>query len=84
MDVTDGLDAFMRYLVPEGAIINFEVFLDTEQDTASQIAQGKVYWCIRFTDVPQAENPNFLFEVTDQWMTEAPSKQKLMPKRGCA
>ena len=69
-DVTDGLDAFMRDLKAEGAIINFEVFPDTELNTASQIAQGKVYWRIRFTDVPPAENPNFLFEVTDQWMTE--------------
>lgn len=69
-DVTDGLDAFMRDLKAQGAIINFEVFPDTELNTASQIAQGKVYWRIRFTDVPPAENPNFLFEVTDQWMTE--------------
>jgi phage tail sheath protein FI len=69
-DVTDGLEAFMRDLKAQGAIINFEVFPDTELNTASQIAQGKVYWRIRFTDVPPAENPNFLFEVTDQWMTE--------------
>ncbi|EFQ65109.1 pyocin R2_PP, tail sheath protein [Pseudomonas fluorescens WH6] len=69
-DVTDGLDAFMRDLKAQGAIINFEVYPDTELNTASQIAQGKVYWRIRFTDVPPAENPNFLFEVTDQWMTE--------------
>lgn len=69
-DVTNGLDAFMRDLKAQGAIINFEVFPDTELNTASQIAQGKVYWRIRFTDVPPAENPNFLFEVTDQWMTE--------------
>jgi len=69
-DVTNGLDAFMRDLKAQGAIINFEVFADTELNTASQIAQGKVYWRIRFTDVPPAENPNFLFEVTDQWMTE--------------
>lgn len=69
-DVTDGLDAFMRDLKAQGAIINFEVFPDTELNTASQIAQGKVYWRIRFTDVPPAENPNFLFEVTEQWMTE--------------
>lgn len=69
-DVTDGLDAFMRDLKADGAIINFEVFPDTELNTASQIAQGKVFWRIRFTDVPPAENPNFLFEVTDQWMTE--------------
>ncbi|WP_285416516.1 phage tail sheath family protein [Pseudomonas sp. efr-133-TYG-5] len=69
-DVTNGLDAFMRDLKAQGAIINFEVFPDAELNTASQIAQGKVYWRIRFTDVPPAENPNFLFEVTDQWMTE--------------
>ncbi|WP_339433080.1 phage tail sheath family protein [Pseudomonas sp. EA_65y_Pfl2_P78] len=69
-DVTNGLNAFMGDLKAQGAIINFEVFPDTELNTASQIAQGKVYWRIRFTDVPPAENPNFLFEVTDQWMTE--------------
>ncbi|MBN4742768.1 phage tail sheath family protein, partial [Escherichia coli] len=34
------------------------------------LAQGKVYWNIRFTDVPPAENPNFRVEVTDQWLTE--------------
>jgi phage tail sheath protein FI len=69
-DVTDGLQAFMSDERNRGALINFEVYPDTELNTASQIAQGKVYWRIRFTDVPPAENPNFLFEVTDQWMTE--------------
>jgi phage tail sheath protein FI len=69
-DVTDGLDAFMRDLKIAGAVINFEVYPDHELNTASQIEQGKVYWRIRFTDVPPAENPIFLFEVTNQWMTE--------------
>ncbi|MFJ4193942.1 phage tail sheath subtilisin-like domain-containing protein [Pseudomonas sp. NPDC089534] len=69
-DVTDGLEAFLRDLKNQGAVINFEVFPDVELNTASQIEQGKVYWRIRFTDVPTAENPNFLFEVTNQWMTE--------------
>ncbi|MCU1751597.1 phage tail sheath family protein [Pseudomonas sp. 6D_7.1_Bac1] len=69
-DVTNGLDSFMRDLKAKGAIINFEVFPDAELNTVSQIAEGKVYWRIRYTDVPPAENPNFLFEVTDQWMTE--------------
>lgn len=69
-DVTDGLQAFMRDLKNQGAIINFEVFADTELNTASQLSQGKVYWNIRFTDVPPAENPNFRVEVTDQWITE--------------
>jgi phage tail sheath protein FI len=69
-DVTEGLQAFMRDEKNRGAVINFEVYSDDEMSTASQIMQGKVYWRIRFTDVPPAENPNFLFEVTDQWATE--------------
>ncbi|MDU9031751.1 phage tail sheath family protein [Pseudomonas corrugata] len=69
-DVTEGLQAFMRDLKAQGAIINFEVFADPELNTASQLEQGKVYWNIRFTDVPPAENPNFRVEVTNQWLTE--------------
>lgn len=69
-DVTNGLQAFMRDLKNQGAVINFEVFADPELNTASQLEQGKVYWNIRFTDVPPAENPNFRVEVTNQWLTE--------------
>lgn len=69
-DVTEGLQNFMRDLKNQGAVINFEVYADPERNTASQLAEGKVYWVIRFTDVPPAENPNFLVEVTDQWLTE--------------
>ncbi|MHA3737877.1 phage tail sheath subtilisin-like domain-containing protein [Pseudomonas sp. Eth.TT006] len=69
-DVTEGLQAFMRDQKNDGAIINFEVYADTELNTASQIEQGKIYWRIRFTDVPPAENPNFLIEVTNEWLTE--------------
>lgn len=69
-DVTEGLQAFMRDQKNAGAVINFEVYADTERNTASQIEQGKIYWRIRFTDVPPAENPNFLIEVTNEWLTE--------------
>lgn len=69
-DVTAGLQAFMRDLKNQGAIINFEVFADPDLNTASQLEQGKVYWNIRFSDVPPAENPNFRVEVTNQWLTE--------------
>jgi hypothetical protein len=69
-DVTEGLQAFMRDQKNSGAVINFEVYADKEMNTASQIEQGKIYWRIRFTDVPPAENPNFLIEVTNEWLTE--------------
>ncbi|MDD2059134.1 phage tail sheath family protein [Pseudomonas putida] len=73
-DVTEGLQAFMRDLKSQGAIINFEVFADPDLNTASQLEQGKVYWNIRFTDVLPAENPNFRVEVTNQWLTEVLDK----------
>ena len=69
-DVTEGLQAFMRDQKNAGAVINFEVYADKEKNTASQIEQGKIYWRIRFTDVPPAENPNFLIEVTNDFLTE--------------
>ena len=69
-DVTEGLQAFMRDQKNAGAVINFEVYADKELNTASQIEQGKIFWRIRFTDVPPAENPNFLIEVTNEWLTE--------------
>jgi len=69
-DVTEGLQAFMRDQKNAGAVINFEVYADKELNTASQIEQGKIYWRIRFTDVPPAENPNFLIEVTNDFLTE--------------
>ncbi|WP_324710092.1 phage tail sheath family protein [Pseudomonas citronellolis] len=69
-DVTEGLQAFMRDLKNLGAVIDFEVYADPTLNTTSQLAQGKVYWNIRFTDVIPAENPIFQVEVTDQWLTE--------------
>lgn len=69
-DVTEGLNNFMRDLKNQGAVINFEVYVDAEKTTATQLSEGRAFWRIRFTDVPPAENPNFEFEVTDQWMTE--------------
>ncbi|MHC8285359.1 phage tail sheath subtilisin-like domain-containing protein [Pseudomonas sp. XS1P51] len=69
-DVTEGLQAFMRDQKNAGAVINFEVYADKEMNTATQIEQGKIFWRIRFTDVPPAENPNFLIEVTNEWLTE--------------
>ena len=69
-DVTKGLNEFMRDLRTAGAVINFEAYPDPDLNTASQLSNGRVYWNIRFTDVPPAENPIFRVEVTDQWITE--------------
>ncbi|MET5021433.1 phage tail sheath C-terminal domain-containing protein, partial [Burkholderia pseudomallei] len=39
-DVTEWLQAFMRVLRTQGAIINFEVFADPSLNSASQLEQG--------------------------------------------
>ena len=69
-EVTESVNDFMRDQKALGAVIDFEVYPDPDLNTASALEQGKIYWRIRFTDVPPAENPNFLIEVTDQWITE--------------
>jgi phage tail sheath protein FI len=68
--VTETVSAFMRDLKSKGAVINFEVYPDLELTTATQLEQGKIYWQVRFTDTPPAENPTFLVDVTNQWITE--------------
>ena len=69
-EVLEGLNAFMRDLKAQGAVINFEVYVDTERNTATQLEQGKVYWGVHFTDSPPAENPTFLVDVSNKWITE--------------
>jgi phage tail sheath protein FI len=68
--VTETVSAFMRDLKSKGAVINFEVYPDLELTTATQLEEGKIYWQVRFTDTPPAENPTFLVDVTNQWITE--------------
>jgi hypothetical protein len=69
-DVEEGLRAFMSGERAKGAIINFDVWVDKERTTASEIESGKAYWRVKFSDVPPAENPNFLIEVTNEYMAE--------------
>lgn len=69
-DVEEGLNAFLSDERKKGAIINFDVWADKELTKASQIEQGKAYWRIKFSDVPPAENPIFLLEVTNEYMNE--------------
>ena len=69
-DVEEGLRAFMSAERGKGAVIGFDVFVDTELTTAAAIEQGKAFWRVRFSDTPPLENPTFLIEVTNEFMTE--------------
>ncbi len=69
-DVLESLNGFMRDLRAQGAVINYEVYVDTERNTATQLEQGKIYFGVHFTDSPPAENPVFLVDVSNKWITD--------------
>jgi len=69
-DVLESLNGFMRDLKAAGAVVNFEVYVDTERNTATQLEQGKIYFGVHFTDSPPAENPIFLVDVSNKWITD--------------
>lgn len=65
------LDHFMRDLKTKGAVLGFEIYLDPALNTASQLYDyGRLYYNVRFTDPPPAENPVITLGNTDQWVTE--------------
>jgi phage tail sheath protein FI len=66
----ESLHGFMRDLKAKGAVINFDVFIDTERNTATELEQGRIFFGVEFTDSPPAENPTFLVDVNNKWITE--------------
>lgn len=74
-DVTEMVADFMRSIRKRGGIIDFSVAPDPDLNTDANIENGKIYWRVRFTDVPPAENPNFVIEVTNQWISEVLAPQ---------
>lgn len=55
-DVTEGVNNYLRHLVTIGAILGGSCWFDPDQNTADQIAQGKVYFDFDFTPVYPAEH----------------------------
>src|SRR5690606_19311865 len=58
-DVKEGVNAFLRSLKAQGAILGGECWADPDLNTPDQIAQGHVYFDFDFTPVYPAQRITF-------------------------
>ncbi|WP_036041607.1 phage tail sheath C-terminal domain-containing protein [Bradyrhizobium yuanmingense] len=69
-DVREGVNAFLRGLKANGAILGGECWLDPDLNSAAAIQNGQVYWDFDFTPVYPAERLTFRSHLTDNYITE--------------
>lgn len=69
-EVQEGVNAFLRSLKAQGAIIGGECFIDPAKNTPDQIAQGRIEFEFDFTPVYPAERVVFRGAITNNYLTE--------------
>jgi phage tail sheath protein FI len=69
-DVLESVNAFLRSLKAQGAILGGGCWADPELNTPDQIAQGKVYFDFDFTPAYPAEQVTFRSHMVDDYATE--------------
>lgn len=69
-DVVEGVNAYIRTLINLGALIGGECYADPDLNTPTEIAQGHVYFNVRFSAPPPAERVTFRSELTNDFLTE--------------
>lgn len=69
-DVTEGVNAYLRYLTSIGAILGGKCWADPDLNTPDQIAQGKVYFDFDFTPPYPAEHITFRSHLVNDYLTE--------------
>lgn len=69
-DVIEGVNAYLRSLVSQGAILGGTCWADPDLNTADQIADGKVYFDFDFTPVYPAEHITFRSQLTNDYINE--------------
>lgn len=69
-DVTDGVNAYLRYLTTIGAILGGQCWADPELNSPSQITQGKVFFDFDFTPPYPAERVTFRSQMVNDYLTE--------------
>lgn len=68
-DVQEDVNAFLRGLVTEGAILGGECWVDPDLNPASAIANGQVSWDFDFTPVYPAEDLTFRMHLDNNYIT---------------
>lgn len=69
-DVVEGVNAYLRNLIAQGAILGGRCWADPDLNTPDQIAQGKVYFDFDFTPPYPAEHITFRSHLTQDYLTE--------------
>jgi hypothetical protein len=69
-DVTDGLNAFMRQLTAQGAILGGRAWADPDLNTPISLAAGKVFFNFEFTPPAPAERITFRSQLTNDYLQE--------------
>lgn len=69
-DVREGVNAKLRSLKAQGAILGGECWLDADLNTAENIANGQVFWDFDFTAVYPAERLSFRSHLVNNYITE--------------
>lgn len=69
-DVTEGVNAYLRYLTNIGAILGGSCWADKDLNTPDQIAQGKIYFDFDFTPVYPAEHVTFRSHLVSDYIKE--------------
>ncbi len=69
-DVLEGVNAYLRQLRTQGAIINGKAWADPERNTPSEIASGRVHIDFDFTPPYPAERISFRSHLVNDYLTE--------------
>ncbi len=69
-DVLEGVNAYLRQLRTQGAIINGRAWADPERNTPSEIAAGRVHIDFDFTPPYPAESITFRSHLVNDYLTE--------------
>ena len=69
-DVLEGVNAYLRHLRAQGAIINGRAWADSDANTPDQLAQGKVTIDFDFTPPYPAEHIRFRSCLTNEYLAE--------------
>lgn len=70
-DVAEGVRAYLRGLVADGAILGGSCVPDPERNSADDIQAGRVYFRIEFTPAYPAERVSFASALSDKYIAAA-------------
>jgi phage tail sheath protein FI len=69
-DVMEGVNAYLRHLKAQGAILGGQCWVDPELNTPQAITQGKIYFDFDFTPPYPAEHVIFRSHLVDDYIEE--------------